>query len=111
MSRYRRILTVWLALLVLATGLNSRVLATAYCEIGAPEEGFAGLRETPSDAAAILERMAPGEEVRLAQGETGAWIEVYYWPGGRFPSGEVAGDEAAVLGWMRSRDIVPDSCG
>lgn len=86
--------------------------ATVYCEIAATEAGFAPLRATPADTAELVAEMVPGDEVLLGQAEADGWIEVTFWRGGRFRSGvHPTGDPPTAHGWMRSRDIAPDSCG
>ena len=86
--------------------------ATSYCDIAATDAGFAALRGAPADTAELLAQMVPGDEVLLGQGESEGWVEVTFWRGSRFHSGtNPTGDAATAHGWMRSRDIAPDSCG
>ena len=74
--------------------------------------GFAPLRAAPADGAGLVAEMVPGDEVLLGQDEADGWIEVTFWRGGRFRSGaHPTGDPPTAHGWMRARDIAPDSCG
>lgn len=86
--------------------------ASVYCETAGTADGFVALRAGPSAGSEMLEKMVPGDEIRLGIGQKGRWIEVTFWRGGRFQSEDQKEEgPSTATGWMHRSLVAPDSCG
>lgn len=102
----------WLVLIVGVSAAGSQsARASSFCEIKPTPDGFVALRAGPGVSSAVKQRMRPGDEVQLGTERSGKWISVTYWKGGRFRTGNPAGDPPTDKGWVHSDFIVRDSCG
>lgn len=101
-----------LAGLIITLAGTISVQASVFCDIKRTRDGFVALRAEPHPRAPLLQRMRPGDEVMLAVGRQGDWVEVVYWRGGRFANRRTPTNHPpTATGWMHSALLGKDSCG